>query len=192
MAAARDLRAARYRAAVSSALSNRRQHRADDPLSAPGSAGQGLVGSTAEFLSGDWSVVRRIRDHRSGQVGSFHGQASFRPSSAGDVLAYDEHGELQFGGHRGPASRSLLYMDAADGSADVRFADGRDFYRLDLRHGAWDAEHPCGSDRYLVTVTRIGADSFAETWRVTGPGKDYELSATYTRAGCEFETGGRV
>jgi hypothetical protein len=186
---------------VSSVGSNWRQAGAADPAQADIAAGQVLPASNAEFLSGDWTVLRRIRDHRSGQTGSFRGEASFRPCAArsvrqagrtsgpaaGDaddrVLAYHEHGELQFGGHRGPASRSLLYRELADGSADVRFADGREFYRLDLRRGTWRAGHPCRADTYQVSVTRHGADSFTETWHVAGPDKDYELITTYTRTG---------
>jgi Family of unknown function (DUF6314) len=208
MAAARDLGADRYRAAVSSAVSNRRQYRAGHPPSSPETAGQAFAGGTVDFLHGDWNVVRTISDHRTGQAGLFRGQASFRPYAAGlahgtgladvhqpadpegRVLAYYEHGELQFGGYRGPASRSLLYRDPGDGSADIRFADGREFYRLDLRAGTWSAEHPCRADQYLVTVTRLGPDSFTEAWRVAGPGMDYELSTTYTRVGCDVEAGG--
>jgi hypothetical protein len=188
-------------------VSNRRQYRAGQPPSAPETAGQALAGGTLDFLRGDWNVVRTISDHRTGQAGSFRGQATFRPCAAGlaheiglageyrpadpdgRVLAYHEHGELQFGGHRGPASRSLLCRDAGDGSADIRFADGREFYRLDLRPGTWSAEHPCRADQYLVTVTRLGPDSFTEAWRVAGPGKDYELSTTYSRVGGDLEAG---
>jgi Family of unknown function (DUF6314) len=156
----------------------RRQVGAGQPPPARGTAGQG---STVDFLYGDWNVVRHISDHLTGAVGVFRGQASF--SRDGLALTYCEHGELQFGGHCGPASRSLLYRELADGSADVRFADGREFYRLDLRSGTWSAEHPCRADRYRVTVRRLSPDSFAEIWRVTGPAKDYELAATYTRTG---------
>jgi len=146
--------------------------------------------STLDFLSGDWTVTRRIIDHRTGQVGSFHGTASFQPAAEtspaeggfGSTLAYTESGELRLGGHRGPARRSLLVVDAGDGAADIRFADGREFYRLDLRTGNCAAAHPCRMDQYHVTVTRLSADSYAETWRVTGPSKDYELHTTYTRA----------
>ena len=179
---------ARYRAAVSSVGSR--------------TAGAALASGIADFLDGDWNVERQISDHRTGQAGLFRGRASFRLCAAaavpkevrlagelepadrnGRVLAYEEQGELRFGGHCGPASRSLLYRELADGSADVRFADGREFYRLDLRSGTWSAAHPCRADRYLVTVTRLGADSFTETWRVSGPAKDYELTTTYIRAG---------
>jgi hypothetical protein len=218
MAAARPRLAARYRAAVSSDPPNRRQSASRDAPSPPRSPGQGLAGSTAEFLSGDWNVVRRISDYRAGEVGSFRGKASFRPQEAGlpgaavgahdvdrnhdsdhnekpgqprPVLAYSEHGELRIGGHRGPASRSLLIRDLADGTADVRFADGREFYRLDLRSGTCQAVHPCRADEYRVTVTRLSPDSYTETWRVAGPAKDYELATTYSRAASDAGTGGQ-
>jgi hypothetical protein len=183
----------------------RRQVGADQPSPARGTAGEG---STVDFLDGDWNVVRHISDHQTGEVGEFRGQASFRRCPAGPaqqisragrrdvadpdglVLSYREHGELRFGSHRGPASRSLLYRELADGSADVRFADGREFYRLDLRSGTWSAEHPCRADHYRVTVRRLSPDSFCETWRVTGPAKDYELATTYTRTACQQRAGG--
>jgi Family of unknown function (DUF6314) len=176
----------------------RHQVGADHPPLARGTAGEG---STVDFLAGDWNVVRHISDHRTGEVGEFRGQASFQRCAAGLAeqtapagqrnradpgglaLSYREHGELRFAGHCGPASRSLLYRDLGDGGADVRFADGREFYRLDLRSGTWSAEHPCRADHYLVTVRRLSPDSFCETWRVTGPAKDYQLVTTYTRTG---------
>ena len=110
------------------------------------------------------------------------------PGLSGRVLAYRERGELRFGSHRGPASRCLLILDLGDGTADVRFADGREFYRLDLRSGACQAAHPCRADQYLVTVTQLSEDSYTETWRVAGPDKDYELVTNYTRAGIKAGT----
>lgn len=137
------------------------------------------------YLSGDWHLERQISDHRTGQHGVFRGQARFRPSADGQVLQYTEDGELALGSYHGPASRSLIYRGRSDGGADVRFADGREFYRLDLRSGSCEAVHPCRADQYLVTVTTRSAVRFTETWRVAGPGKDYELTATYTRPGAE-------
>ncbi len=99
------------------------------------------------------------------------------------MLAYHERGELCFGRHRGPASRSLLYRPRPDGTAEVLFADGRPFYLLDLRSGCWEAEHPCGADHYLVTVRVLGADSLTEHWRARGPEKDYSMTTTLTRIG---------
>jgi len=142
---------------------------------------------TLAFLAGDWNVLRWISDHRTGTDGEFRGTASFRRRPADDAssdhgtLEYTEHGDLAFGSHQGPAFRSLIYSGRADGAADVWFADGRPFFRLDLRTGHCEAEHPCKADQYLVTVTRQGQDCFTERWQVAGPEKDYEMTATYTR-----------
>ncbi len=146
-------------------------------------AGGADGGRIIEFLDGDWEVERRISDRRSGQDGVFSGTAWFRPAGDSQVLEYAEDGELRFGGHRGPARRSLIYRGREDGGADVRFADGREFYRLDLRSGTCDADHPCRADHYHVTVTRLSANCFTETWQVAGPDKDYELETTYRRVG---------
>lgn len=152
-------------------------------------------GSTLEFLLGRWRASRVVTDFRSGQAGTFTGLAVFaghpefpagaaacRPGPHG-ALRYHEQGELRFGGHQGPASRTLLYLPGPAGSARVLFADGRPFYRLDLRSGSCTAEHPCGDDSYLVTVRVLGQDGFTERWRATGPGKDYEMITSFARTG---------
>lgn len=139
--------------------------------------------SVLGFLRGDWTVARQIADYRTGACGSFRGQASFTPVPGG--IGYTEQGELRFGSHRGPASRSLIYRGRSDGGADVQFADGREFFRLDLSSGTWHAEHLCRDDRYAVTVTVLSADSFTETWQVAGPAKDYAMTARYVRADAE-------
>lgn len=147
-----------------------------------------LTGTTQDFLRGSWRAERELTDHRSGEAGSFLGLATFTPQgtdsgAAGGTLGYHEQGELSFGRHHGPASRSLLYRPRADGSAEVLFSDGRPFYLLDLRTGYWQAEHPCGADHYLVTVRVVGADSLTEHWRARGPEKDYSMTTTLTRIG---------
>jgi Family of unknown function (DUF6314) len=143
--------------------------------------GRELTGGTLEFLRGRWQADRVLADHRSGTAGTFRGLAAFVPQPDGG-LAFHEDGELRFGGHHGPASRSLRYRPGTDGgAADVLFADGRPFYRLDMRAGWWRAEHQCRDDQYLVTVRVLGPDSFAEHWRASGPGKDYEMTTTFTR-----------
>jgi hypothetical protein len=166
-------------------------------------AGLPLDTGTLGFLRGHWLLAREISDHRTRRTGTFIGRASFLPSDAaagsgrlaeaaeleapgqdpGARLAYREQGELTLGGHRGPAWRELILLGTRDGAADVLFADGRGFYRLDLRSGYWQARHPCAEDSYLVTVTVLGADSFTESWRVLGPAKDYTMTATLTRTG---------
>jgi Family of unknown function (DUF6314) len=145
-----------------------------------------LAGSTLQYLQGDWSLTRHIADHRARRTGTFAGLAIFRPlpGPAGcGRLAYREQGEFTFGAHRGPAWRELTLVGTPGGAADVLFADGRAFYRLDLRAGHWRAEHPCSDDRYLVTVSVLSAGSFTESWQARGPEKDYDMTATYTRTG---------
>lgn len=147
-----------------------------------------LPGSTADYLRGRWQVERAITDFRSGQSGSFAGSARCAETPAGSetpagALSYREQGELNFGGHRGPASRGLLYLARSDGAVDVRFADGRPFYRLDLRSGACSAEHPCGRDSYQVTIRVLSPGAYIERWRVRGPGKDYVMTTTMVRLG---------
>jgi hypothetical protein len=158
-----------------------------------GAATAPLEGGTLGFLLGDWNVARQVLDFRAGRSGSFRGKASFVPAAGGadraeiasgrEPVNYREDGEFSFGEHRGPAFRRLIYRARQDGGADVQFADGREFFRLDISAGTCQADHPCREDSYHVTVARLGPDRFTETWRVTGPEKDYEMTATYTRTG---------
>ncbi len=97
------------------------------------------------------------------------------------MLSYLETGELRFGPHAGPATRSLRYQGLPDGTVDVRFADGHLFYRLDLRSGHCTAVHQCRADRYEITYLVLGEDLMEERWRVRGPDKDYDATATLIR-----------
>ncbi|MEV4347108.1 DUF6314 family protein [Actinoplanes sp. NPDC049596] len=133
-------------------------------------------GSVAAFLRGRWRVRRRILDHRAGVEGAFIGTAEFA-----DDLSYFEDGELVYDDHRGPATRTLRYEDRGGHRLDVKFADGRDFYQLDLSGEGWSAEHPCAADTYVVAGRITGPDSYTEHWHATGPAKDYELFTTYER-----------
>jgi hypothetical protein len=147
----------------------------------PGAAAARLAGGTAAFLRGAWSIERELADHRCGARGSFTGHAEFLATADPAVLRYTERGELRFGGHRGPASRALLYRELPDGAADVRFADGREFYRLDLCSGAWTARHDCGQDRYVVSHLVRAPGWLEERWEVTGPRKAYDSVTTLRR-----------
>jgi hypothetical protein len=121
------------------------------------------VSGVLSYLRGTWRLRRDLHDHRSGRRGVFVGEARV------DDTSYVERGELTFGDHRGRASQVRL-LEAIDGeTVDVRFADGRPFYRLALVGGGWRAEHACAEDRYTVVGTLIGPDSFTELWRATGP-----------------------
>lgn len=159
------------------------------------------LSDTLAFVRGGWRIERVLVDHRSGTNGTFTGSALLdgasheeprstheelpstheEPRSTGAELRYFEHGELRFGGHTGSATRSLAYQGLPDGTVQVRFADGRPFYLLDLRSGQWRAEHLCGEDRYEVTHLVLAADLMEERWRVLGPDKDYQSVSTLAR-----------
>jgi uncharacterized protein DUF6314 len=129
---------------------------------------------TLAFLRGAWHVDRRLSDHRRGLAGSFSGHAEFAPTADPQLLRYAERGELRFAGHAGPAWRELLCRGLPGGAVDMRFADGRPFYRLDLGSGRWRARHLCaGRDDYVATFRVLSPDLLEERWRVLGPDKDY-------------------
>jgi hypothetical protein len=169
------------------------------------------VSDTLAFAAGLWRIERVLADHRSGTQGRFTGEAVLSeplpgeapaepgpggavagepapgepaPRQAGDprpALCYVETGELRFGTHTGPATRTLRYQGRPDGTVDVRFADGHLFYRLDLRSGHCVAVHQCGADRYEITYLVLSEDVMEERWQVQGPGKDYQATATLIR-----------
>ncbi len=139
------------------------------------------VPDTLAFLRGWWRIERRLADHRSGVSGTFDGEAEFAATADPAVLNYTERGELHFGGHVGPATRTLVFLGRPGGAADVRFADGREFYRLDLGQGRCQAEHRCGRDRYAVTCRVLAQDLLEENWQVLGPAKDYDSVTTLRR-----------
>ena len=147
----------------------------------PGRAEARLARGTLAFLRGAWSVERQLTDRRSGGRGRFTGRAEFLATADPAVLRYSEHGELRLGDHRGPASRALLYRELPGGAADVRFADGRPFYRLDLCTGTCTVRHGCGQDRYLISHLVRAADWLEERWQVTGPRKAYDGVTTLRR-----------
>jgi hypothetical protein len=139
------------------------------------SPGTMAVPDTLAFLRGRWRLERRLDDHRSGVCGTFTGEAEFAATDDPAVLRYEENGELRFGGHTGPARRVLLLRELPDGAADVRFADGREFYVLDLRSGQWTARHGCGADSYVVSYLVRAPSLLEERWHVTGPSKAYDI-----------------
>ena len=87
------------------------------------------VADTFGFLLGAWRVSRSIEDRQAGLTGSFEGSALLvippEWQERGVWARYDETGTLQFGGHSGPASRTLGYMRRFDGTVAVFFPDGR-------------------------------------------------------------------
>jgi Family of unknown function (DUF6314) len=140
------------------------------------------VRDTLAFTAGHWRIERTLADHRSGTEGRFTGEATLSDADGpGRPLCYLETGELRFGTHAGPATRTLRYHGQPDGPVDVRFTDGRLFYRLDLRSGRCEAVHQCLPDRYEITYLVLSEDVMEERWRVRGPAKDYQATAILIR-----------
>ena len=139
------------------------------------------VADTLAFLRSRWRLERRLDDHRSGVRGTFTGEAEFAATEDPAVLRYAERGELRFNGHTGPATRTLVCLGRPDGAVDVQFADGREFYVLDLRSGQWTARHGCGEDEYRVSYLVRAPGLLEERWHVTGPRKAYETVTTLSR-----------
>lgn len=160
------------------------------------------VSDTLAFAAGHWRIERVLADHRSGTQGRFTGSATLSepvpsepvlsqpalgepdepgPAPPWPALCYLETGELHFGTHSGPATRTLRYQGRPDGTVDVRFADGHLFYRLDLRSGRCEAVHQCRADRYEITYLALSEDVLEERWQVHGPAKDYHATATLIR-----------
>jgi len=126
------------------------------------------------FLAGHWQIDRVLVDRRAGIRGRFTGSAAILLAAGGQQASYTEWGELRFGQHTGPAQRRLGLAARPDGSIQVRFADGRPFYVLDLRSGRCQAEHPCRADHYQLSHVVHSADLIEERWLVSGPDKDYQ------------------
>ncbi|WP_374374252.1 DUF6314 family protein [Dongia sp.] len=138
-----------------------------------------LIPSLARYLGGEWHIVRRIHNRLAGEIGRLEGLARFGPDA--DRLRYYESGEMRFGAYRGAAAQSYLFGFDGDAVAEVRYADGRFFHRLDLSSGIADVAHQCAADLYRGRYRVLGADRWALSWQVTGPRKDYLMSTRYER-----------
>jgi hypothetical protein len=142
---------------------------------------------TLEFLLGSWRVERRIEDHQTGISGSFSGVATFAQLEHSDAsclekkVRFHETGELSFGAFSGHCKRSLEYLQLEGTKVQIFFANGRPFIDFDFSRGPSRNTHPCGRDLYEISFFVRSNDVLEETWRVLGPMKDYEATATLAR-----------
>jgi hypothetical protein len=137
--------------------------------------------TTLDFLLGTWSVERWIDDALSGDLGTFHGTATFVKEGDEPRVRFDEAGVVRFGEYSGRASRRLFFCEGLESPIDVSFADGHHFIGLDLREGSSSDHHQCANDGYDITTIVIDDDRIEERWRVRGPAKDYEAVTVMTR-----------
>ncbi len=141
------------------------------------------VPDVLRYLAGSWHVSRTVRDLATGASGVFEGTADFVPAGGDGSLSHLEEGAFTWHGATRPARREHRFDPAADGTALVRFADGRPFHPLDLRTGAFSAVHPCAEDDYRGRFTVLDADRWQVVWTVTGPAKSLLLATLHNRIG---------
>jgi hypothetical protein len=142
------------------------------------------ISDTLGFLLGTWDLSRSYTDHRSGTAASFQGQAVLAVDAARPERAqYQETGQMCLGSHHGPARRTLTYQRRPDGTVMLYRPGWQPYVDLDLTTGTWNAVHPCGADRYEISVTVRSRDIVQEYWRVQGPDKDYTAITTLHRVG---------
>lgn len=132
------------------------------------------------YLTGTWSLERRLEDADLGAEGHFVGIARVDPLGE-RRFRYHEEGLLQWQGYRGQASRTLLLAPIGPATVAFSFPDGRFFHLLQLRPDGYRALHECGEDRYEGAFALKGPDAWSATWRVTGPRKALVLSGSYQR-----------
>jgi hypothetical protein len=139
------------------------------------------VDDLAEFLCGEWRLARRLVALDTLHSGTAEGQASFRLVGERLELEYCETAEVHFADYCGRATREHRYRLVEPGCAEVCFADGRLFHRLDLRRGRWRAEHVCGEDVYRGSFRVLGPGLWVARWRVRGPRKNLRIVSVYQR-----------
>jgi hypothetical protein len=151
------------------------------------------VPDTFAYLIGTWALDRELTDRLTDTTGRLRGMARVTPlaplsdeqgeEGASLRAAYLEQGELEWGEHRLPAKRRLVYLRTGTGGVDARFEDGRPFVLLDLSGGSCRALHVCGEDRYEVELSARSPALVEERWRVRGPAKRYEAVTILRREG---------
>jgi hypothetical protein len=135
-----------------------------------------------DFLLGSWSVERSINDAMSGDIGTFHGTATFiRDAEDSSRVRFDETGIVRFGDYSGRANRQLYLALGSNSVIDVSFADGHHFITLDFSEQVSTDHHQCQSDGYDIMTLVRSDDLIEERWRVVGPAKDYEAVTFMTR-----------
>jgi hypothetical protein len=132
------------------------------------------------FFNGPWSVVRRIRDGRTGDLGRLLGTAEFTPDH--DGLRFAERGTLTLPGVQTDARQSYRFVLESDHSFSVFFADGRFFHRAEIAMGIAHVAHDCAPDAYCGRYRFAGPDRWSLSWRITGPRKDLVISSVFSRA----------
>jgi hypothetical protein len=135
----------------------------------------------ADFLDGEWRLIRRMRDIGRGDMGRLAGEARFIREAPG-VLAFEEQGMLSLGAMRTEAQRAYRYETTETGFR-VLFPDGRFFHEAHLADGRAEVAHDCAPDLYRGRYRFETPDRWWLSWRITGPRKDLVISSLFLRRG---------
>jgi hypothetical protein len=135
----------------------------------------------ADFLEGEWHLIRRMRDVRRGEIGRLTGDARFSRDAPG-VLAFEERGMLTLGAMRTEAQRAYRY-EVTKAGFRVLFPDGRFFHEARLEGGRAEVAHDCAPDLYCGRYRFETLDRWFLSWRITGPRKDLMISSLFLRRG---------
>lgn len=132
-------------------------------------------------LPGAWRLHREIDDARFG-AGTFEGRATFSPRPDGTLL-YEEHGELRLGAWRGPAWRQWAYA-LEDDALVIRYpGTNTELHTFRFADDGSAAHvHFCDPDRYSAAFQRLSDGALTLSYVVSGPAKNYRLSARLTHA----------
>eukprot|EP00037_Helgoeca_nana_P034014 m.420217 g.420217 ORF g.420217 m.420217 type:complete len:172 (-) comp32310_c0_seq1:304-819(-) len=134
-----------------------------------------------EYLRGEWRLQRRIDDRKARRTGSFIGQCHFTDDDAGVGLICREEGQVRIGDFSNSASRTYYYVFRGPTEFSLTTDDGEVLLDLDVEFGSADGTHLCAPDTYRGRVEILTADSWTQTWTVSGPAKDYTLDSRLTR-----------
>jgi hypothetical protein len=150
--------------------------------------GPRLLASIAAFFTGRWSVVRRILDLKTHQLGRLHGTADFVLEY--DGLRFTERGVLTLTNAQTEAERTYRFVIEGDDQFSVFFADGRPFHRAEVASGIACVAHDCAPDTYRGRYRFAAPDCWSLSWRITGPRKDLVISTVFSRTGGGERRGG--
>ena len=138
-------------------------------------AGDNTAAIDPTALLGDWRLVRRLADRRTGLSGTVHGRLTLR--SERDQIAWAEQGTLFWNGARLSVSRSYRLLRAEEGWW-LYFSDGRPFHAW--IPGQW-VHHPCREDSYRGLITITGPDQWRTLWEINGPDKEQRIITWLSR-----------
>lgn len=128
-------------------------------------------------FAGTWTLTRKIRDDKAGQIVQAEGSAELVPDTKG--LTYIEEVTVHVPGQQ-PMKGTRRYLWRADGDRIVvHFEDERYFHALKLGDTTAADHHDCPPDSYDANYDFSEWPRWTVHWTVSGPRKCYEMETKY-------------